>query len=136
MRVRRSRLASEWIAGLVLLGVACTGTGGGPSDAPASLAAETSAEAAPPLFDGLGSHHWAVTTSDPRAQTYFDQGLALAYGFNHAAAIRAFAYAAKLDPKCAMCSWGVSFAHGPNINMPMGEAEAKLAWAALQEAQA
>ena len=34
-----------------------------------------------PLFEGLGSHHRAVTTSSADAQRYFDQGLAFVYGF-------------------------------------------------------
>ena len=55
----------------------------------------------------------------PAAQRYFDQGLRLAYGFNHEAAGRAFAEAARLDPKCAMCVWGQALVLGPNINLPM-----------------
>lgn len=72
-----------------------------------------------PLYDGLGGVSFPVTTSNPLAQRYFDQGLVLAYGFNHAGAIRAFQEAQRLDPDCAMCWWGEAFAHGPNINAPM-----------------
>lgn len=43
-----------------------------------------------PLFEDLGSHHHAVTTSNETAQKYFDQGLRLIYGFNHDEAERAF----------------------------------------------
>ena len=50
---------------------------------------------------------------------YFDQGVRLLFGFNHAEAIRSFREAARLDPNCAMCWWGVAFALGPNINLPM-----------------
>ncbi|RIK94537.1 MAG: hypothetical protein DCC71_23610 [Proteobacteria bacterium] len=71
----------------------------------------------------------------PLAQRYFDQGLALAYGFNHDGAIDSFREAARLDPRCAMCWWGVAFASGPNINAPMGPASAEAAWNAVQEAQ-
>src|SRR5687767_13507123 len=35
------------------------------------------------LLDGLGAHHRRVATTDPRAQRFFDQGLRLAYAFNH-----------------------------------------------------
>ena len=35
-----------------------------------------------------------------------NQGLNLAYGFNHAEAGRAFREAARLDPACAMAYWG------------------------------
>jgi hypothetical protein len=38
------------------------------------------ASAAPPLlFNDLGGHHRAITTSSPPAQAYFDQGLRLAW---------------------------------------------------------
>lgn len=75
-----------------------------------------------PLYDGLGSLNFPVTTVSPDAQRYFSQGLAFAYGFNHAAAIASFREAQRLDPRCAMCWWGEAFAHGPNINAPMDAA--------------
>ena len=37
-----------------------------------------------PLYTDLGSHHKRISTSVPAAQQYFDQGLRLIYGFNHA----------------------------------------------------
>jgi tetratricopeptide (TPR) repeat protein len=88
-----------------------------------------------PLLDGLGKHTHKVTTSSPLAQQYFNQGLALTYGFNHAEAIRAFKEAIRLDPDCAMAYWGVATALGPNINAAMDNAAAKEAYASLQEAQ-
>ena len=54
------------------------------------------------LFDGMGSHKRKVSTSVPKAQIYFDQGLALSYGFNHDEAANSFAKVARLDPECAM----------------------------------
>ena len=74
---------------------------------------------ASPLYDGLGSVHFPITTANPVAQRYFDQGLSFAYGFNHAAAIASFREAQRLDPSCALCFWGEAMAHGPNINAPM-----------------
>ena len=62
--------------------------------------------AAAPLYDGLGKVHFPITTANPLAQRYFDQGLSFAYGFNHAAAIAAFREAQKLDPGCALCLSG------------------------------
>ena len=56
-----------------------------------------------PLLDGIGDHHFAITTDSERAQRFFDQGLILSYGFNHAEAIRAFREAARLDPTCGIC---------------------------------
>ena len=72
-----------------------------------------------PLYQGLGNVDFPVTTRSGEAQRYFSQGLAFAYGFNHAAAIASFREAQRLDPDCAMCWWGEAFAHGPNINAPM-----------------
>jgi tetratricopeptide (TPR) repeat protein len=77
------------------------------------------AESPPTLVQGLDNVHYRISTSSALAQRYFDQGLALIYGFNHAEAIRYFRHAQRLDPKCAMCWWGEAFAHGPNINAPM-----------------
>lgn len=75
-----------------------------------------------PLYDDWGKVHFPITTADPMAQRYFDQGLALAYGFNHAGAIASFREAQRLDSSCAMCFWGEALAYGPNINAPMDPA--------------
>ena len=91
---------------------------------------------APELLSGLGSHHRAITTTSPVAQRYFDQGLALVYGFNHDAAVRSFDYALAQDPACAMCAWGKAVALGPNINLPLGPDVAPEAYAAAQQAKA
>jgi tetratricopeptide (TPR) repeat protein len=88
------------------------------------------------LFAELGSLHRAVTTQSPEAQAYFDQGLRLAYGFNHDEATRSFARAAELDPTCASCLWGVALTLGPNYNVPMLPDRALAAWTALGRARA
>jgi len=88
-----------------------------------------------PLFSDLGDHHHPITTESEMAQKYFDQGLTLAYGFNHAEAVRSFEAAAKHDPDCAMCYWGMAYALGPNINAPMSPENMPAAWEALQKAQ-
>ena len=95
----------------------------------------THAESAAPPLSALGNVHHAVSTRVPAAQTAFDQGLALCYGFNHDEAVRAFQKAAALDPSLAMAHWGIAYASGPNINLPMDEDHAKLAWDELQKAQ-
>ncbi len=88
-----------------------------------------------PIFTGLGTHHHRITTRNARTQRLFDQGIRLSFGFNHAEAIRSFREAARLDPHCAMCWWGVAFALGSNINLPMPGDAVKPAWQALQNAQ-
>jgi tetratricopeptide (TPR) repeat protein len=86
------------------------------------------------LFDDLGTLTRPVGTS-PEAQRYFDQGLRLAYGFNHDEATRSFARAAELDPGCAACFWGVAWTLGPNYNVPMLPERSQAAWDALQAAR-
>lgn len=68
-------------------------------------------------FD-LGAYGRAITTSSPQAQLWFDRGLNWLYGFNHAEAIACFGKALESDPDCAMAHWGVSYAAGPNYNLP------------------
>lgn len=98
--------------------------------AAANLAAQTPV----PLYDNLGSHQKSIGSKVPDAQKYFDQGLRLTYGFNHAEAIRSFTRAAALDSACAMCWWGVAYAYGPHVNAGMDSASGVLAYDALQKA--
>jgi tetratricopeptide (TPR) repeat protein len=88
------------------------------------------------VIAGTGTYSHAVTAKDPQAQRWFDQGLMLAYGFNHDEAVRSFEMAASLDPDCAMAYWGQAYALGPNINMPADEARSTAAWEAIQQARA
>ncbi len=94
------------------------------------------AQPAPALFETFGTLHRDTGSRIPAAQRYFDQGLRMAYGFNHEAAGRAFAEAARLDPDCAICVWGQALVLGPNINMAMEATAAKDATALARRAQA
>jgi tetratricopeptide (TPR) repeat protein len=87
-----------------------------------------------PLYENLGNLHHPISTQNKLAQRYFDQGLTLAYGFNHDAAARSFKQAAKLDPDCAICYWGVAYVLGPNINAPMEKDVLPETWDMLQTA--
>ncbi|MBY9067295.1 hypothetical protein K1X12_10315 [Hyphomonas sp. WL0036] len=95
-----------------------------------------------PLFDGMGDFHRPITTGSADAQRYFDQGMVLAFGFNHAESIRSFRAAQKLDPECAMCFWGEALATGPNINVTsngkavMSMEDREAAYVAVQKAMA
>jgi len=132
---------------LLVLALGCAGG----STAPAPQAAAATAAKTPPPpavppsvlalaqgaqpFDDLGTLSRPVGTASPEAQRYFDQGLRLAYGFNHDEATRSFARAAELDPGCAACLWGVAWTLGPNYNVPMLPDRAQAAWDALQAAR-
>ncbi|WP_405381685.1 tetratricopeptide repeat protein [Maribacter sp. LLG6340-A2] len=87
-----------------------------------------------PLIDGLDVLDFPVTTTNSLAQKYVNQGLVLAYGFNHAEAARSFYYATKLDPNCAMAYWGFAYVLGPNYNAGMEPDNYERAFAAIQKA--
>src|SRR3954469_22190628 len=72
-----------------------------------------------PLRNDLGTYTRKITTKNPKAQKYFNQGLALIHAVNPSAAIRAFQEAANADPACAMAHWGIALAAGPHINYPL-----------------
>lgn len=87
-----------------------------------------------PLFTNLGTLEYPVTTSSELAQKFFNQGLILAYGFNHEEAFRSFEEAARLDINCAMAYWGMAYVLGPNINLPMDAGVVHTAYEAIQKA--
>lgn len=93
-----------------------------------------------PLFEGMGDYHRPIATSNSLAQRYFNQGMVLAFGFNHAESIRSFRAAQRIDPDCAMCFWGEALATGPNINVTakgkaiMSPEQRRAAHAAIQRA--
>ncbi len=95
-----------------------------------------------PLLDGLGTFSHPISSQVTGTQRYFDQGMVMAAGFNHAEAIRGFRGAQRLDPNCAMCFWGEALATGPNINVTskgkaiMPAEDRKAAFTAIQRAQA
>ena len=86
------------------------------------------------LMTGLGNLHHPVSTQNPEAQQFFDQGLRLIYCFNHDEAARSFQRAGELDPKLAMAFWGVAEAVGPNYNDSADPDRFKKAHDAIQKA--
>ena len=109
------------LGALLLLGLAARAQEHQRSAAP-------SAGASVPLYANLGTLHRSVASKSPRARKYFDQGLRLAYAFNAAEAIASFTEATRLDPGCAMCYWGIAYALGPNVNVPMEASSAEPAY--------
>ena len=73
----------------------------------------------PVLYKDLGKLSFPISAKNSKAQAWFDQGLVLTFGFNHAEAQRAFREAQKAAPDCAICFWAESLILGPNINVPM-----------------
>ena len=88
-----------------------------------------------PLLDGLDAVNYPITTNNELVQRYFNQGMVLSYGFNHAEAARSFYYATKLDPSCAMAYWGYAYVLGPNYNAGMEDDNYERAYEAIQTAK-
>lgn len=104
--------------------------------AEAAAATPTEPQSSNGLWSGFGDLGYDVTTSNLEAQTWFNQGVALMYGFNHQEAINAFRKAQELDPNCAMCFWGEALALGPNINAPMAPEAVAPAFSAIEKSAA
>ena len=68
----RTRMLRRWLVPLAVIG--CR-----PAESPNAPGV--------PLYDNLGQFHVAITTTNAQAQRYFDQGMRLAYAFNHAEAV-------------------------------------------------
>ena len=87
------------------------------------------------LLPGMGDYSHPIQTTNPEAQRFFDQGLALLYNFNHAEAERSFLKAAELDPKAPMPWWGVGIALGLNYNRDVTKLEGERLMRAYDAAQ-
>ena len=87
-----------------------------------------------PRLQNLGTHTFPVSTTHAGAQRFVNQGLNLAYAFNHAEARRAFREAARLDPSLAIAYWGQALVLGPNINAVMEPNEEPHAYELIQKA--
>ena len=88
-----------------------------------------------PRIPGLEYFNFRVSTGEKDAQFYFNQGWALAAGFNHAEAARSFYWATQVDPDCAMCYWGLAYVLGPNYNAGMAPEVVSDAHEAITTAQ-
>lgn len=124
----RLMIASSALACLITMG--CAGKAAAPVTAtgaldPAYLAAHAcgklddagdASDKPIPLLGGLAPIHYTIPSKNPQTQLYFDQGIALLYGFEYETSYKSFKMAKTLDPDCAMCGWGMAMALGPNIN--------------------
>ncbi len=92
------------------------------------------AEPMPRVPAALGSFSHEISSREPEAQAYFDQGFQLMYAFAKYEAVRSFREAQRHDPECAICYWGEAWAWGAYLNFPMSADEAPYAYAAIQKA--
>src|SRR5262245_27606037 len=121
------------ISHLVVVFLGILGFGAPPASAPVKAASPAAALA--PELAGLGNLSMPVSTRNPAAQRFFDQGLRLLYAFNHQEARRAFDEAARLDPALAIAYWGQAMALSPNLNAPLTPENARLALSAIRRAR-
>ena len=140
MSTRSGSLRAALLAGIILLAASpalAQHDHGGGDTASGSELPESFAEPMP-LYDVSirGPHAHPISTTDPEAQAYFDQGFALMYAFAKEEATRSFREAWKRDPECAICYWGEAWSWGSYLNGPMRPFEAPHAYAAMQEALA
>lgn len=71
-----------------------------PSGTPPALPAK--------IMTGQGTVHFPITTSNPKAQEFFDQGVAQMHSFWATEAERSFRQAVELDPDAPMPHWGIA----------------------------
>lgn len=83
---------------------------------------------------GLGKFTRKISSKNPEAQAFFNQGFQMMYSFAKPEAVRSFRAAWKSDPDCAICYWGEAWAWGSYLNAPMSSEEAPFAYAAIQKA--
>ncbi len=89
-----------------------------------------------PLYGGVPRSALEPGGLTAEARPWFDQGIEMAYNFNHAAAVASFRKAQALAPGCALCFWGEALVQGPNINAPMEAKALAPTLTALEKAQA
>jgi tetratricopeptide (TPR) repeat protein len=102
-------ILSSWRLSLLTASVLC---------ACAVVPLQVDRQARAPRLQGYGTVGMAVTTGSEDARRLFAQGMAQAYAFNEAEAVRSFKASLAADPDCALCAWGVAYQLGPTINDP------------------
>src|SRR5215475_10066025 len=128
------RIASV-IAAIVVFALGCRAPAPQPNTSTSTNAASSTAPAPNAgILPGVGTHHHPIATTNPDAQTFFDQGMALVFGFNHEEATRSFQRAAELDPRAPMPHWGIAWSLGPNYNLDIDDPRAKRAFEAIDTA--
>jgi tetratricopeptide (TPR) repeat protein len=86
------------------------------------------------LSPALGTFHRPISSTNPEAQKYFDQGFQMMYAFARLDAVRSFRESWKRDPNCAICYWGEAWAWGSYLNGPMPAEQSPFAYYAAQKA--
>lgn len=88
-----------------------------------------------PLLEGMGVHNFEISSKEDLAYIFFNQAIALTYGFNHLEAHRSYEQVASIDPKSGIAYWGMALVLGPNLNAKMEASAVKPAYEAIQKAK-
>ena len=96
-----------YLTALLLLSTSCIGQ---------DLINQDSELARAVLVEGSGTYSRKISTKSSQAQTFFDQGLRLAWGFYFPESIASYQEASRMDPDHPMPFWGMAHAIGPNPN--------------------
>jgi peroxiredoxin len=72
------------------------------------------------LMSGMGNVQWTISTQDPMAQRFFNQGISQLHGFWYFEAERSFRQAAAFDPDCPILYWGAARANIENTKRSRG----------------
>jgi tetratricopeptide (TPR) repeat protein len=83
------------------------------------------------IMIGQGRVHFPITTANPKAQEFFDQGVAQMHSFWAMEAERSFLQAAALDPEAPMPQWGIAMVAAGDYRPRF-----QLAWLAAMNGQA
>ena len=86
------------------------------------------------FHNGLGQFTRKISSTNPEAQAFFNQGFQMMYAFAKPEAVRSFRESWKRDGNCAICYWGEAWAWGSYLNAPMSAEEAPHAYEAIQKA--
>ena len=84
--------------------------------ASATVFSQSDNDALAVLVPGGGTYSRSIDSNSGLAQTFFDQGLRMAWGFYFPESIASYQEASRLDPTNPMPYWGVAHAAGPNPN--------------------
>jgi peroxiredoxin len=79
------------------------------------------------LLPNMPMVNFAITSSHPQAQAFFNQGIGQLHGFWYFEAERSFRQVAFLDPEAAMAYWGMAMANVNNASRARGFIERAVA---------
>ena len=133
----RARLHRGWSIALLLALFCLAGVSHDTRAAESSAQENSGGQPLAVLVEGSGTYGRSGTAQTAAAQSFFDQGLRLVWGYYAVEAAASFQEALRLEPDNAMLYWGLALAISPNPNSryqgvpddPKGEGRKAIQWA-------